>query len=149
MIERNQRVVFLNRIHLFSGLKDDELAGIAINLEEKAFPAESVVFQSGAKPDGFYLIYKGRVKVTRPRENGTDFLAWLSVGDYFGEEALFENRNRSATNRYHSHQPAPACATCTNLRRKKFLPKNCVWSSPFRRSPCPPCLRGEIRSNGI
>ncbi len=97
MIEHKQRVVFLNKIHLFSGLKDDQLEGVAVKLEERTLPAESVVFERGAKPDGFYLIYKGKIKVTRPSESGDDFLAWLSVGDYFGEEALFENRNRSAT----------------------------------------------------
>jgi hypothetical protein len=37
------------------------------------------------------------VKVTRPRQARNDFLAWLVKGDYFGEEALFAKRNRSAT----------------------------------------------------
>lgn len=97
MIDLKQRVAFLDRIHLFSGLKEIELAGIAVKLEERALPAESVVFERGAKPDGFYLIYKGKIKVTRPSEDGEDFLAWLAAGDYFGEEALFEKRNRSAT----------------------------------------------------
>ncbi|MBI5946500.1 MAG: cyclic nucleotide-binding domain-containing protein [Chloroflexi bacterium] len=97
MIELKDRIVFLNKIHLFSGLKDDQLGGIAVKLEERPLPADEVIFERGAKPDGFYLIYKGKVKVTRPRENGTDFLAVLSAGDYFGEEALFEKRDRSAT----------------------------------------------------
>ncbi|MCE9645861.1 MAG: cyclic nucleotide-binding domain-containing protein [Chloroflexi bacterium] len=100
MIEIKERVFFLNKIHLFGGLKEDQLAGIAVELEERTLPAESVVFERGVKADGFYLIYKGKVKVTRPREKGEkgeDFLAWLQAGDYFGEEALFENRNRSAT----------------------------------------------------
>ncbi len=97
MIELKQRVGFLNKIHLFSGLKEDQLAGIAVKLEERTFTSESVVFERGAKPDGFYLIFRGKVKVTRPSEQGEDFLAWLAAGDYFGEEALFENRNRSAT----------------------------------------------------
>lgn len=97
MIETKDRVVFLNKIHLFGGLKDDELTGIAIRLEERALPADAVIFNRGAKPDGFYLIYKGKVKVTRPTDKGIDFLAFLSPGDYFGEEALFEKRNRSAT----------------------------------------------------
>lgn len=97
MIELKERNVFLNRIHLFNGLKDDELTGISTKLEERIYPADSVIFDRGAKPDGFYLIYRGRVKVVRPRERGEDFLAWLSAGDYFGEEALFEHRNRSAT----------------------------------------------------
>ncbi len=97
MIELTDRVVFLNKIHLFGGLKDEQLSSIASRLEERPLPENSVVFHRGTKPDGFYMIYKGKVKVTRPSEKGTDFLAWLVAGDYFGEEALFENRVRSAT----------------------------------------------------
>ncbi len=97
MIELKDRAFFLNKMHLFNGLKEDDLAGIAAKLEDREVPAGTVIFQRGAKPDGFYLIYKGKVKITRPRENGEDFLAWISAGDYFGEEALFENRTRSAT----------------------------------------------------
>ena len=97
MTELKDLVVFLNRIHLFGGLKDDQLTGIAVNLEERPLPANAVIFERGERPDGFYLIYKGKVKVTRPTEKGTDFLAILSAGDYFGEEALFEKRIRSAT----------------------------------------------------
>ncbi|MBI5823871.1 MAG: cyclic nucleotide-binding domain-containing protein [Chloroflexi bacterium] len=97
MIEIKERNGFLNRIHLFNGLKDDDLTGISTKLEERVYPTDSVIFERGAKPDGFYLIFKGKVKVVRPRDRGEDFLAWLNPGDYFGEEALFENRNRSAT----------------------------------------------------
>ncbi|MBI5351915.1 MAG: cyclic nucleotide-binding domain-containing protein [Chloroflexi bacterium] len=97
MIETKERIAFLRKIHLFGGLSEDQLASISSELEEHALPENQVVFERGSKPDGFYLVYKGRVKVTRPRDNGTDFLAWLIPGDYFGEEALFENRNRSAT----------------------------------------------------
>jgi len=97
MVEAKELVFFLNKIHLFGGLKEDQLKGIAANLEERSYPTDSIIFQRGARPDGFYLIYKGRVKVTHPTEKGDDFLAWLSAGDYFGEEALFEKRNRSAT----------------------------------------------------
>lgn len=97
MIELKERNVFLNRIHLFNGLKDDDLTGISVKLEERVYPEDTVIFDRGAKPDGFYLIYKGKVGVVRPRKQGEDFLAWLTPGDYFGEEALFENRNRSAT----------------------------------------------------
>lgn len=97
MIELKERISFLNKIHLFNGLKENELSGIAAKLNEKTPSANEVIFERGAKPDGFYLIYKGKVNVTRPRENGTDFLAFLTAGDYFGEEALFEKRDRSAT----------------------------------------------------
>ena len=85
MIELQERAFFLNKIHLFNGLTEADLAGIAAKLEEREVHADGV-------------IYQGRVKISRPREKGDeDFLAWLTTGDYFGEEALFENRNRSAT----------------------------------------------------
>jgi CRP-like cAMP-binding protein len=98
VIELKQRIIFLDKIHLFNGLKEDELSGIAQTLLEREIPNGQLIFKRNDKPDGFYLIYKGRVKITRPREEGgEDFLALLSPGDYFGEEALFENRNRSAS----------------------------------------------------
>jgi len=98
VIESPQRVAFLDKIHLFNGLDQTQLGGIAGKLTEKEVSAGAVIFKRGDKPDGFYLIYKGRVKVTMPTpEKGERQIATLTAGDYFGEEALFENRNRSAT----------------------------------------------------
>ncbi len=98
MIEIKDRVVLLNHIHLFNGLRESDLEDIARRLEERIVSAHEIIFQRDSKPDGFYLIYKGRVKVTRPGEGGKEeILAHLSKEDYFGEEALIENRNRSAT----------------------------------------------------
>lgn len=99
MIELNQRVDLLRKIHLFAGLKLDQLPGVAAIFEERETPNGQIVFKQGDKPDGFYILFKGRVKVTRlgKKGEGEDILAQLIVGDYFGEEALFENRDRSAT----------------------------------------------------
>ena len=97
MIELKQRVIFLDKMHIFNGLKEEQLAGIGQTLTEREVPSGSIIFKRGDKPDGFYMVYKGKVKVSRPSENGEDFLASLAPGDYFGEEALFENRTRSAT----------------------------------------------------
>ena len=98
MIEINQRVGLIRKIHLFNGLKEDQLAGIGAKFEEREVPAKQVVFKQGDKPDGFYIVFKGKVNVTRPHQKkGEEVLIWLVAGDYFGEEALVENRNRSAT----------------------------------------------------
>jgi CRP-like cAMP-binding protein len=97
VIETKQLISFLDKIHLFNSLKEAELSGIAATLEERNLPADTLIFERGAKPDGFYMIFKGKVKITRPSERGEDFLASLVAGDYFGEEALFENRTRSAS----------------------------------------------------
>lgn len=97
MIDLTQKVSFLNRIHLFSGMGEPELAGIAVKLQEREYITNEVVFERGAEPDGFYMVFRGRVNVSRTTERGREFLASLVAGDYFGEEALFENRKRSAT----------------------------------------------------
>ncbi len=98
MIELKQRVNLINKIHLFNGLKEDQLSGIAVKFDEVEVPANHVVFKRGDKPEGFFIIFEGKVNVTRPHEKkGEEVLIWLVSGDYFGEEALVENRNRSAT----------------------------------------------------
>jgi len=98
VIELKQRVALIHKIHLFNGLKEDQLAGIAVKFEEREVPANHTVFKRGDKPEGFYIVYKGRVNVLRPQDaQGKEILIWLVPGDYFGEEALVENRNRSAT----------------------------------------------------
>jgi CRP-like cAMP-binding protein len=98
VIELKQRVNLINKIHLFNGLKEDQLAGIAVKFDEREKPTGQVIFKQGDKPDGFYIIFKGKVNITRPGTGKDhDVLIWLSAGDYFGEEALVENRTRSAT----------------------------------------------------
>jgi len=93
-----QKVAFLNRIHLFNGMQEQDLAGIAVKLEERDYIENEVVFERDSDPDGFYMVFRGRVMVSRPTETGRGFLAWLVAGDYFGEEALFQKRKkRSAT----------------------------------------------------
>ena len=78
MIELSQRVALLRKIHLFNGLKDDQLAGIVAKFEEREIPANQVVFKQGDKPDGFYVIFKGKVNVTRPHvKKGDEVLIWL------------------------------------------------------------------------
>jgi CRP-like cAMP-binding protein len=97
VIELINRISFLNKVHLFNGLNEEQLSGIAQSLTEREIPRGSIIFKRGDKPDGFYMVFKGKVAVTRPTDKGDEVLAWLVSGDYFGEEALFENRNRSAT----------------------------------------------------
>lgn len=98
MIEFKQLVIFLDKMHVFNGLDQEHLGGIAQRLIEKEVRAGASIIRRGDKPDGFYMIYRGRVKVTVPdAEKGERQIATLYGGDYFGEEALFENRNRSAS----------------------------------------------------
>ncbi len=97
-MDNKQRAVFLSKIHLFVGMKLEELEEIASRMEERPVSAGVAIFEQGASPDGFYLIVRGSVKIIRRQEGGKEeeTLARLSESDYFGEEALVENRKRSA-----------------------------------------------------
>lgn len=96
-IELPARIAFLKKIHLFHGLDDDELAAIAAELDEVSYPQGAVIFEQGAKADGFYLIYGGKVRIVRKIQKKEIQLAILEREDYFGEMALIAKRPRSAT----------------------------------------------------
>lgn len=92
--------VYLGRlkpIHIFKGLKDDEILEIARELEPEKRAAGEVVFEQDEEGQYFYIIDRGRVKVVRKVRGEDRLLATLVPGDYFGEAALLHGRRRSAT----------------------------------------------------
>ncbi|MBI3740052.1 MAG: cyclic nucleotide-binding domain-containing protein [Chloroflexi bacterium] len=97
MIPIPGRVAYLHRIHLFHDLNEEELTPIAEKLDEVFFEEGKEIFKEGSAADRFYIIYQGKVKITQMRRKGIVELASLVNGDYFGEEALFIGRRRSAT----------------------------------------------------
>jgi hypothetical protein len=96
-IEPSAKLDYLNRIHLFHELKEEELSAIADKLEEVSYPAGSVIFEQGKKPESFSLIYEGTVRITRKQERREIQLALLVKDDYFGEMGLISKRTRSGT----------------------------------------------------
>lgn len=97
MIDIPARIAFLKKIHLFYGLNDEDFAALAEELDEVSVPKGAVIFEQDSKPDGFYLIYGGNVRIARAVERKEIQLALLVRNDYFGEMALVANRRRSAT----------------------------------------------------
>ena len=96
-IDLSARIAFLKKIHLFFGLKDEDFNLLAEELDETSVPKNGVIFEQDSKPDGFYLIYNGTVRITRKVERKEIQLALLVKNDYFGEMALVAKRRRSAT----------------------------------------------------
>lgn len=64
----------------------------------RQYPAKKLIIHAGDKPDVLYYIVSGSVTVLIEDENGREIvLAYLNVGDFFGEMGLFnEEANRSA-----------------------------------------------------
>lgn len=97
MVDIPARIAFLKKIHLFYGMQDEEFALLAEQLDESTHGKGEVIFTQDTKPEAFYLIYGGSVRVIRTVERKQFILATLVKNDYFGEMALVANRRRSAT----------------------------------------------------
>lgn len=97
MIEIARKVAFLRKIHLFHGLQEADVTTIAENLIEDQRTAGQEIFKAGTRGEGFYMIFSGKVVITRTLKNSQENLATLVAGDYFGEEALFTHKLRNAS----------------------------------------------------
>jgi hypothetical protein len=87
----------LKPIHIFKGLKDEEILDFARELEVETHPADATIFEAGEEGQHFYIIQRGQVKVLRQVRGEQKQVATLVQGDYFGEAALLYGRRRSAT----------------------------------------------------
>lgn len=63
----------------------------------KDFPKGTLLFHEGDPGREMFIIQKGKVQVRKKVGSGEEVLAELGDGDFFGEMALLEGLNRSAT----------------------------------------------------
>lgn len=97
MPDISARVAFLKQSHLFRGVSDKDLAAVAEIMKETTYAAEETVFSEGTPADSFYMIYKGRIRLTRRMKDRSVNVATLFPGDYFGERGLLKGGIRNAT----------------------------------------------------
>lgn len=88
----------LGRVSIFSGLTPEQLADLASVAVPRRWGAGEVIFREGDAGDTCYVVQNGCVRVTRNHTDGrTITLAELRSGDLFGELAMFDSEQRSAT----------------------------------------------------
>ena len=87
----------LRSVPLFASL-DDESAHDLLNLiSDKIVPSNTRLFRQGDQGDAMYLIESGRVRISLRDDDQQDVtLAELAQGDFFGEMAIIDGRQRSA-----------------------------------------------------
>jgi CRP-like cAMP-binding protein len=91
-------VALLGELELFETLSDDEIDALARKVNTVSWEAGEVVFQEGDVGDACYIIYNGRVKVTRRLVDGQPIaLAQVGHGGMVGELALFAAERRAGT----------------------------------------------------
>jgi hypothetical protein len=98
-LETAQITPFLSRLYLFNAIDEERLAFIAARMEEVRLPPEQLVFEQAEESPHFYLIFSGRVQVTRyPRGSREEqMIGFLNPGDFFGQEVLEARQLRQVT----------------------------------------------------
>ena len=88
----------LARVPLFSTLAEDELSHVADVAVPRTFGAYQTVFREGDTSDTCYVIRSGHVRAIRGHMDGRSItLAQFGPGDIFGELAMLDEEQRSAT----------------------------------------------------
>jgi CRP/FNR family cyclic AMP-dependent transcriptional regulator len=83
---------------LFSSLSTDALNDLALHAVIRAIPEKEVIFAKGAPGTDLFAILQGRVKISSFSEDGKEIIfTILESGNFFGETALLDGQNRSAT----------------------------------------------------
>jgi NADH dehydrogenase len=75
----------------------------SVGIVQEHFEPGQTIFHQGDLGDRLYMILHGEVEVVREEPTREVVLARLGCGQYFGEMALLENRQRNATVRSLSH----------------------------------------------
>ena len=88
-----QKATWLARVPLFAGISDDSMQRVAEVAGEQDFAAGSFIVRQGQVGTGLYVILAGRARVVR----GSDELAVLGEGDFFGELAVIDQQPRMAS----------------------------------------------------
>jgi len=89
----------LRRCILFSRLDDETLARCMESLRSRRYRRNETIFHQGDPGDSLYVIESGAVKIVLPDPEGEEgaIIATLNAGDFFGELALLDGADHSAT----------------------------------------------------
>lgn len=89
----------LGQMSLFHDFDEDQLTQIAESIPTLALSRNEVIYEQGGESDTFYIILSGRVQLSQVSHQTEHSLGLLEEADYFGQEALEEDRLRQATAR--------------------------------------------------
>ncbi|XP_017047429.2 LOW QUALITY PROTEIN: cGMP-dependent protein kinase, isozyme 2 forms cD4/T1/T3A/T3B [Drosophila ficusphila] len=89
---------FLKSVPIFKDLAEDTLIKISDVLEETHYQRGDYIVRQGARGDTFFIISKGKVRVTIKQQDTQEekFIRMLGKGDFFGEKALQGDDLRTA-----------------------------------------------------
>jgi len=87
----------LRSVPLFASLDDNAATELRKLLRAKSVASNTRLFRQGDSGDSLYLIDSGKIRISIKDEDGHQVvLAELAEGDFFGEMALIDGKQRSA-----------------------------------------------------
>src|SRR5690349_835315 len=116
-MDKNYKRELLSAHYLFGALRPKELEQVLIFAAERVFRHGATIFQKGDPGSSMMAVLRGRVRICSFAANGQEVVfTVIDRGGVFGELALMDGRERSAT--------AVAMDDCVLLviERRDFLP---------------------------
>jgi len=92
-IESKSVIAFLKKIPFFSEVSETSLAPLVQEAEKENFDRNTIIFEKGDSGEAMYVILEGKVKVHEKQY----VYGYLLQGDCFGEYALIDDQERSAS----------------------------------------------------
>lgn len=91
------KVRLLEKVDLFSGLKERELKSLAEFCVDRLFEKGQTLVKQGDSGLGLYVLVSGKVKIVKTTSSGEKLeIAVLGPGDFFGEMTVLDSSPRSA-----------------------------------------------------
>lgn len=98
VIEHNHKRILLGESFLFNTLSTDELNELANQVKIKNAKPKQIIFHKSEPGKQMFIIADGKVSVSTYSEDGKELsFGILGKGELFGEIALFDNKERTAT----------------------------------------------------
>lgn len=98
MLSTTDKMLFLKRVSIFSGMTLEQIRVLTSHLDEQHFLPGEVILLEGDFSQELYILVSGQVRIVKDRGKAQErTLAVLGPGDFFGEMAIFESAPRSAT----------------------------------------------------
>ena len=89
----------ISKIFPFSLSTENSLEEVIKKSEVVYFEADSMIFMEGATANNFYIIFEGEVEILVEKNLTLRKFNSLNDGDYFGEDSLEKNKQRSSSAR--------------------------------------------------
>lgn len=95
-----EKVEFLKSVPIFSELADETLSQLSKSGSVQSFSKDSIILSEKEAGSALFIIISGKVKISRISAEDSDkevILSILNPSDFFGEMALLDGLDRSAT----------------------------------------------------